>query len=977
MDEINIEERFPDMEPVSSPPSLGRLNGFGFGMYGRRDMDTETGTYVSTQAFSALWIPIFAMRAYRVADAESGGWYFIGRVPLSSTAKMCNILVLVGALIFGGRMGWSSYQSRPDVRAGNEVARAEQAVEEGRIADAARIYQDVGAGQTKHAAPARRALLALVRDRLTGVAGAEAEAVVRAGVALQRRFPSGDLEGLRGAVVAAAGNRAEEDPGVAIRLLDAVTDVGESTDDERSLRRKLLEQLVKTEPDNIEHRSALALLCEAADELDRCRELLEPHRAKLGDSEGARILGQLEARDGNLDAALALLEPYVKPRLKVLRSTETTYDRHWEQRADEELAKLNRGSGPDRFYSNYERADEAGKQRLVDEYLGKILERDWELAGELAAWRAATAVVPAALDLGIVHLRRGQQMADPDRRKAELLEAEKIFLATRAASGETDTYRLFLGQVYYWLGREADGKKLFDQLLEANGRSAAILMQLCHVLRELGAFAEACKLADEAYGKETDAAARYAIAMTRAMSTADTDEEIEWLEKSDPNDGGVRAALSSALGDRAYGVGMRAEAARHFRAAIDAYESLPPTVGTLHNGAGACMRVMNVEFDPAILDRAIDLYEKAHKADPDSAIVMSGLAGALWERAIAKTIGEKIEVRALQIRAERSLLSYLFRDQKGRDVIIGRLRQHRDVRRARQMLEQALVVAPRSESLVSAAVSIELRLRDAERLARILDSLRKVAPDTAQSRAGMLQRFTDERLAESRALAPEEAKRRAEILAALPASASPESKAVGRVMLLRQLVWNRLLGIEVDPAEITRLAEQAHAEAPSSATETAYVDAELYAAHVALLAARPAYRKTAKRLRTALDTSGQIAAALEVPGALRSAVAAHPAVKRAADRIREQAKTWPTGTSFQEWAVLRAVHPDDAKVVARALAKDKIIRLGAEIGSAIWWFHPSGALDAYFWYRILGDEKAAMAAIAKCREGGAPTPFGD
>src|SRR5262245_29593490 len=79
-----LNERFPEMEPISGPPTLSTINGIGSMVYGQRDFDAETGTYVKTQCFCLLFIPIMALKAFRVADAPGGGWYFLGRVPLSS-----------------------------------------------------------------------------------------------------------------------------------------------------------------------------------------------------------------------------------------------------------------------------------------------------------------------------------------------------------------------------------------------------------------------------------------------------------------------------------------------------------------------------------------------------------------------------------------------------------------------------------------------------------------------------------------------------------------------------------------------------------------------------------------------------------------------------------------------------------------------------------------------------------------------------
>src|SRR4029450_12844899 len=84
---------FPEMRPVGSPPSLSSVNGIGFNIYGSRDYDAESGTYVKTRFFTVVFVPILALGAYRVADAPGGGWYFLGRVPLSGLAEAWNCVL--------------------------------------------------------------------------------------------------------------------------------------------------------------------------------------------------------------------------------------------------------------------------------------------------------------------------------------------------------------------------------------------------------------------------------------------------------------------------------------------------------------------------------------------------------------------------------------------------------------------------------------------------------------------------------------------------------------------------------------------------------------------------------------------------------------------------------------------------------------------------------------------------------------------
>src|SRR5436309_2964120 len=135
MSDIDFESRFPDMRPIKSLPSLSTINGIGPGMCGSRDYDPETQTYVSTQCFCILFIPVLALAAYRVADAHPG-WYFLGRVPLSKFAKNWNIFLLVAVLGLTGFGFWHSHAQSPEYIAGRRLAEADRLAAAGRLGNA-------------------------------------------------------------------------------------------------------------------------------------------------------------------------------------------------------------------------------------------------------------------------------------------------------------------------------------------------------------------------------------------------------------------------------------------------------------------------------------------------------------------------------------------------------------------------------------------------------------------------------------------------------------------------------------------------------------------------------------------------------------------------------------------------------------------------------------------------------------------------
>lgn len=78
-----LSDRRAFLSAIRSAPSLGRLNGFGVGMYGGSEYDSENGTYIGTRYVSGFWVPLFPLDSWLVQNAEGGGWHFLGRVPIT------------------------------------------------------------------------------------------------------------------------------------------------------------------------------------------------------------------------------------------------------------------------------------------------------------------------------------------------------------------------------------------------------------------------------------------------------------------------------------------------------------------------------------------------------------------------------------------------------------------------------------------------------------------------------------------------------------------------------------------------------------------------------------------------------------------------------------------------------------------------------------------------------------------------------
>lgn len=97
------------LEPSSGPPGLHTINGIGTSLYGRHQ--TEGGTWIATQWFTLVFIPIFPIRSFLVASAGANSWYFLLRAPHPPVAagwgKFVAAAAAGAALIAAGTSMWS------------------------------------------------------------------------------------------------------------------------------------------------------------------------------------------------------------------------------------------------------------------------------------------------------------------------------------------------------------------------------------------------------------------------------------------------------------------------------------------------------------------------------------------------------------------------------------------------------------------------------------------------------------------------------------------------------------------------------------------------------------------------------------------------------------------------------------------------------------------------------------------------------
>jgi hypothetical protein len=968
--EFDLSQKFPDLRKTAAPPTLSSTKGMGLHLRGRRDPDEETGSYVATRWFCLLHIPLIAVDAYRVIDApQGGGWYVLGRVPLSGSAKVWNAGLLAAILAAVGFGWWHHHVNSPDYLAAQRIEEADKLAAAGKGGEAARIYREEMAKPTKHAADARGKLRGLVETPPAALV--ETAAVFQVALELERQNDR-LVPDLFGRGMALADAHEIDDPRGALALVDAVAPLAPKPQDVLAARRKLLERLTAADPQDVDAASRLAVVYEAQGESGRCEKLLAPLAARLGERDGAAILGRIRAAKGDLDAAHDLLRPFVRARLPKLRAAEAAYTSAGTRAEDQAIAELKTGKAPGFDYDRYDRADKAGQQAQVQKYLGDRIRNDPGIKAAQQGLMEHEGVVAAVLDLGMVLLQRAQSAADPAARKRELEEAEKLFLDVRALAGGTDAYRLNLGQVYYWLGKHAEGRKEFDELLAARKREPTVLLAVGQILREVGENTEARKLAEEAYEKQSDVAQKQRAANFRALIFKDIDDQILWLGRADTSAPLVAAALSNARGHKAETDGDDAAAAGHFRDAAAAYEKLPETAATLNNCALALFSLHQITRDQGTFVRAMDKLDRAVALKGGDSILLINAASVILEAALRDLAGPALDFKALRRPASFDLLPYLYADAAGKQALVGRLRQHPGVIKARAHLEKLMILAPKRDDSYTALAALHVFTRDEEGLRSVLGRLGPVALDLENQRQETLDAYkgkTDPAKAADRKKAV--AKQEAVVTALRKRGGLNFAVAAGS--LVKAKLAAAADGTPADADALVALAEEAHAAAPSDGTASNLAAALSYRAHRTLAKAEPAYAELAAMYDRTLNTS-LLNYVLGEEGGPYEKVLANADVKRLLAVRREQMAKLPEDRGTPTWAMFRHADPAGAKRVAERVRTDAVSALERSIQRHLAPESAGRIIEDYWALRITGKDAEAVALLKESAARGIPLP---
>jgi hypothetical protein len=978
MTEFDWQARFPELQPIQSLPGLWHFMGCGMLFRGRRDVDEETNSYITTHCLCILGLPVLAFRAYRVVDAPKGK-YIMGREPLSIPARAFSVFALLAAIIAGGLYCWDLYTRSPAYIARQKLEQGDALAAGGQVAEAARLYREVALGTSSPKADSSaavervRALLerSAAPEPLSELAGVIATAVA---LDVAGRWPQ-PASGLYQQAMALQAQRAASDPAGGLAIVDAVAPLAPQAEDINTVRRGLLEKLVTAHPSDVDLASRLAAVYEAQGHEDLSVKLLEPLRTRLGTSEGARILGIADARHDRFESALLLLRPYTQARLDSFRAAETALASAV-QTAQQDILEHLRNERPSEFdFERYSGSTEAERSAQLELYVTGKLKGDPDVEAAQERLAQVSSVVPAALELGTILLQRAQGQTDPKARKADLDDAERYFLAVGSFAGDNQAVQLNLAQVYYWQGKHREGKSKVDDVLKAGRRDPSLLLQVSEMLRQVGSDTDAKTLAEEAYNSAQASELKQNAAIQRGLLTADLDEKVLWLGRGNPSHPAVKAMLSEGKAEQAISRGDDATAIAQLREAAGLYDSMPESPQVLNNAAITLFRLANLTGDQQHYERGLTKIERASKLDPKNVLTMANAGTFLLQEALRDVIGPSIDVALLKDDPDVKMLSFLYNDVTGRKAIVERVRSHSGVNRAIGMLDKAVLLAPGRDGLYKLLNDLYAFRGEVDRQRALVRRLEQAALDQSAEIARWREYLSGSRDDELHKRATANFARDQATLDAARAKKHQPTFAAAAAGAVRNRYSSYAIGLDADRDAAVALAEEAYAAAPSYGSRSALITSLLFRAGGRLARSQPAYAKLEAKTRRSTGDAYLIGFVLGADSPVREAASIDPDVRRAIDLVREAYRQDPQDeASAWAWSLLRAVYPQDAAKMAETYLKDESSQISRAIKRRVEPCDASVPLNAYWVAQMQGKVPDSRPVIEEYAARGVPLP---
>ena len=732
-----------------TPPQLGTVNGIGLSMAGARDRRGET--FIKTHVFTLFFIPIIALGAYRVSNAPEGGWYFLGREKLSSFAKGWNFLILsaIASAVLGGM--WTSYTNSDEYLTKQEIKAAEEYTTKGDSLGAAQAYHKAASYEVEEFAPV---ILEGFQASIAHGLKSEDAKVYHDTVDLlvdSSFWPEirAQYDTLYTEILTKAPTYCLTHPDEALALLDIARGLSGADTEWIGVRLSMLEQIMSNAED---FKPAIAEeLCAAyleQGEYAKIMKVLTPHREQLGETKLSGYMGVAYLNMGDPLQACSYLVPYVEAHQDQWQASNTELDTLFELFYNKALEKLNAGEADSSFYTKYQLSSEVEQQQQVDEYAYQYIQDQIEYKSALKDAEKLREVPAYIMDLGIAYLQSAQ--IDVEQRQQHLQKAEETLLSLSSYAGETQDYKLFLGQVYYWLGKAKEGKELFDSLLESTGRTYGVLYHLAVTLREIGVESEAITLAEEAYEKGSSLEEKSPVARFLSKIHTDLDVQIEWLNKCDQTLPDTIINLNNAKARLAWSENQNEKAIEHYKLALSGYEQQVETAVMLNNAALIHFDLYNLTGNNAHYEDGIQKMDRASQLTPNDSILCANTSIAYFSATFQDLISQKLEPRMMQNGVGVNTFRYFYNDQQERTALMQGVTSHPHYKKATKLYKKALLLSPQSVFLYNYGLQTFGVVRDYEMLSFVLQKLKESGVKLYSEESQWLEEIKAQDLSEGR-----------------------------------------------------------------------------------------------------------------------------------------------------------------------------------------------------------------------------------
>jgi hypothetical protein len=881
------------------------------------------------------------------------------------------------AVAVAGFGGWQYYQS-PNQVAARQVKQAAQARAEGHVVQAATLYAGVAQSGTEAAAQGAAGLKGLLEAAtLQALPAADAAQVLqqvqRARSAGHSPLPPAQVAAIAWPLVAL---HAEQDPVGAKAVLDAIKPL--DTDKARwaAAAEPLLDRIVAADPGNAAAAIELAVLLDQRRDCARCEALLAPHAAALGKGEGARILGRIYAAKGRPDESYALLQPYTEEKLKVFVKQEADYEAMVKSIEKSAIETLRNNQAPADFYARYDAADKDGKRQLVSSFVDEQMNASSALKSVVSGLRESSAIVPVALDLGIVTVQRAQTLADTAKRNAQFEAAEKVFLSIRGVAGNTDSYRLYLGQVYYWLGKQAEGRKMFDELLAAHQREADMLVEVASVLRAVGSIQEARAMAEEAYAKATDDDLRWGVAHLRSVMAIDPEDELAWLERSDRSQGRIRASIHTSRAQIAEIKGQRAVAQREYETAAEEFAKLPESAVQLNSAALVNLALYSMEGDPKRRDAGIAQLDQALALEPTDSILLLNNVSAVSKAAAAAILGDRIDLPLLRMAGDYQLTEFPYDDDASRERMRRAVRDNEAVKKGLAYSEKAALLAPRNQQTYEFPGTIAAVLDDVPAMKSVAAraSAAKLDMSDAKERLRKLADGDAAELKKDVEAVGVQVRQAADVMAQPAVQRNPATWAVAAGRWIDGQMILARLGQPIDAEGMVKVARKARAGSPSAGTLSMLTESLEARAALRLARANAAFSDSLARYGRMIEIPTLMIVHLDADPEFRRSMLADPDIVEVMGLLRERDHRLPSKSGPCAWLLFRHVDAPLAQAMADRLKQDATYDAYFQMRAAVDAPRPESVIDRIQYALAVGDHAQAQRVLDEARKDGIVLP---